>query len=139
MSKTSDKLPISTENGRKRGEMLQALRKHKGIVWKACEDVGITRHQHNDWMRDDIDYKQVYDGIMEDRTDYVESKLLELVDGAYYEVITEHGVTSLKDSPNAQAVKFYLSTKAKHRGYVERQEITGADGGPVQIIAPDNI
>lgn len=139
MSKTSDKLPISTEDGRKRGEMLQALREHKGIVWKACEEVGITRHQHNDWLRDDIDYKQVYDGIMEDRTDYVESKLLELVDGAYYEVVTQDGIQVVKDSPNAQAVKFYLSTKAKDRGYVERQEITGADGGPVQIIAPDNI
>jgi hypothetical protein len=139
MSKTSDKLPISTEEGRKRGEMLEALRKHKGIVWKACQDVGITRHQHNDWLRDDVDYKQVYYGIMDDRTDYVESKLLELVDGAYYEVVTQDGIQVVKDSPNAQAVKFYLSTKAKDRGYVERQEITGADGGPVQIIAPDNI
>jgi hypothetical protein len=139
MSKTSDKLPISTEEGRKRGEMLEALRKHKGIVWKACQDVGITRHQHNDWLRDDVDYKQVYYGIMDDRTDYVESKLLELVDGAYYEVVTQDGIQVVKDSPNTQAVKFYLSTKAKDRGYVERQEITGADGGPVQIIAPDNI
>jgi hypothetical protein len=90
-------------------------------------------------LRDDVDYKQVYYGIMDDRTDYVESKLLELVDGAYYEVVTQDGIQVVKDSPNAQAVKFYLSTKAKDRGYVERQEITGADGGPVQIIAPDNI
>ena len=33
----------------------------------------------------------------------------------------------------AWAVKYVLSTKGKRRGYVERQEITGADGGGVDI------
>lgn len=139
MAKTSDKLPISSEDGRKRGEMLQALRRHKGIVWKACQEVGITRYQHDDWMRDDPDYRATYATIKEDQIDFVESKLLELVEGAEYEVMTEHGPQILKDGPNAQAVKFYLETQGKKRGYVVRQEITGADGGPVQIIAPDNI
>ena len=31
------------------------------------------------------------------------------------------------------AIKYILSTKGKSRGYVERQEVTGADGGKVQI------
>lgn len=139
MAKTSDKLPISSEDGRKRGEMLQALRRHKGIVWKACQEMGITRYQHDDWMRDDPDYKAAYQTIKEDQIDFVEMKLLELVEGAEYEVMTERGPQVLKDGPNAQAVKFYLETQGKKRGYVVRQEITGADGGPVQIIAPDNI
>ena len=119
--------------------MLQALRRHKGVVWKACQEVGITRYQHDDWMRDDPDYRATHATIKEDQIDFVVSKLLELVEGAEYEVMTEHGPQFLKDAPNVQAVKFYLETQGKKRGYVVRQEITGADGGPVQIIAPDNI
>ena len=31
-----------------------------------------------------------------------------------------------------QAVKYLLSTKGKRRGYTERQEISGPEGGPIQ-------
>lgn len=31
------------------------------------------------------------------------------------------------------AIKFYLATQAKDRGYVQRQEMTGADGAPITI------
>jgi len=30
------------------------------------------------------------------------------------------------------AIKYILSTKGKSRGYVERQEVTGADGKPME-------
>lgn len=33
----------------------------------------------------------------------------------------------------AWAVCFFLKTQAKERGYVERSEVTGKDGGPVTI------
>jgi hypothetical protein len=33
----------------------------------------------------------------------------------------------------AWAVCFFLKTQAKDRGYTERQELTGKDGGPVTI------
>lgn len=31
------------------------------------------------------------------------------------------------------AVTFWLKTQAKHRGYTERQEFTGANGQPIEI------
>ena len=33
------------------------------------------------------------------------------------------------------AVCFYLKTQGKDRGYVERHELTGKDGGPVELAA----
>ena len=38
-------------------------------------------------------------------------------------------------SGEAWAVCFYLKTQGKGRGYVERQEITGADGGAISVEA----
>jgi hypothetical protein len=98
----------------------------------------ITRHQHNDWLREDPVYKECVEAIKEDRTDFVEQQMMKLIEGAEYEVLTEHGIQTLKDMPCKSTIKFYLETVAKNRGYVNRQEITGADGGAVQIIA-DNV
>ena len=37
----------------------------------------------------------------------------------------------------AWAVCFFLKTQGKSRGYVERQEVTGADGGAIIMQCPD--
>lgn len=119
--------------------MLGALKKTLGRVTEACEKVDIARSTHYLWMNSDPEYKEAVQAIDEAAIDFAEGKLFELIGGAKKEVVTEHGIQTVKDAPNPTATIFYLKTKAKHRGYVERQEITGADGGPVQIIAPDNI
>ena len=38
----------------------------------------------------------------------------------------------------AWAVCFFLKTQGKRRGYVERQEVTGADGGAIVMRWPDD-
>ena len=102
--------------------MIEALEKSLGIVTTACKAVGISRETHYRWLREDEKYKASVDAIADIALDFAESSLHKQI---------QNGEVS--------STIFYLKTKGKSRGYVERQEITGADGGPVQIIAPDNI
>ena len=52
------------------------------------------------------------------------------------EAILDHAESALYRAVlqgELSAVKWLLATKGKGRGYVERQEVTGSDGGPVQV------
>jgi len=52
------------------------------------------------------------------------------------EVFLDSAVSVLKtkiEEQDLQAAKWLLATKGKHRGFTERQEITGADGVPIEI------
>jgi hypothetical protein len=86
--------------------MLDALEKSLGIVTTAVKAVGIARSTHYDWMEADPDYKASVEAISEMAIDFAESQLHK----------------RMKDGSDT-AIIFYLKTKAKKRGYVERQEI----------------
>ena len=98
--------------------MLAALEKSLGIVKTACQEVGIARQTHYNWMEADPEYKQAVESIADGVIDFVESKL--------------HG---LIDKGDTAATIFYMKTKGKKRGYIERQEITGADNQPIITIS----
>jgi len=114
--------------------MIAALKTTYGRVTKACEIVDIARSTHYLWTTTDEEYKQAVDDVNEAAIDHVESKLFDLIDGALYETMTEEGIVTLKDKPSATAAIFYLKTKGKGRGYVERQELAGVENAPINII-----
>jgi hypothetical protein len=86
--------------------MLDALERSLGIVSTACEKAGISRQTHYNWLKDDPEYKEAVRAIEERTIDFAESHLHALI----------------KDK-NPAATIFFLKTKGKNRGYVERQEI----------------
>jgi hypothetical protein len=90
-------------------KLLEALKQSLGIVTQACESVGIHRSTYYDWLEKDADFKKEVDAIQEIAIDFVEGKL--------FENIESNDVTS---------IIFYLKTKAKGRGYIEKQEIDHA-------------
>ena len=105
----------------KKEQMLQALERSLGIVTTACNAVGINRSTHYDWMRKDAEYKQAVKSI-EDRTlDFAESHLHKLI-----------------KEGNPAATIFFLKTKGKGRGYVERQEIEVAEKKPLSWFVSDD-
>ena len=86
--------------------MLEALEKSLGVVTSACKSVGISRETHYRWMREDSNYKDSVDDLANVALDFAESQLHQQIKGG-----------------NPTAAIFYLKTKGKNRGYVERQEI----------------
>lgn len=94
-----------TKTDIKKKAMIQALEKSLGIVTNACKQAGISRQTHYEWMRKDLDYAAAVNDISDIALDFAESKL--------HEQIFEGSVPS---------IIFYLKTKGKARGYVERQE-----------------
>ena len=70
--------------------------------------------------------------------------LWELVESKREEWLDDCEATLIKKAKKGDttALIFIMKTQGKKRGYVERQEVTGADGGPLtltqlEIINPD--
>jgi hypothetical protein len=120
-----------------KAKMVEALARTYGRVTDAAKIVDIDRTTHYRWLKEDEEYRTAVESVGEVALDFVEGKLFELIEGAEREVMTEAGPIMLKETPNPTACIFYLKTKGKKRGYVERQEITGADGGAVTIVLSD--
>lgn len=110
----------------KKRAMLKALRKNLGIVSSAAKAAGIHRDTHYAWMKDDKVYKDAAASIVEDGLDFAESKLFELINGVTM-VLPAKGKqkeqTVYMAPPNVAATIFYLKTKGKHRGYIERVQL----------------
>ena len=85
--------------------MIKALEKSLGIVTTAAKSVGIDRTTHYSWMEQDAEYKAAVDGISDIALDFAESKLHEQINNG-----------------EVSSTIFYLKTKGKKRGYVERVE-----------------
>ncbi len=91
--------------------MIEALEKSLGIVTTACKKVGIGRTTFYDWLKEDKEFAKEVNQIQDIALDFAETQL--------------H--SQIGDGSTAATI-FYLKTKGKKRGYVERQEITGLEG-----------
>lgn len=111
---------------RRKRAMLEALKKSLGIVSQAASKVGISRDTHYDWMAADPSYSHAVRMIADAAIDFVESKMFQLINGITVLIPGKDGEMQevYTKEPNAGLIKYYLSTKAKHRGYVERLQLT---------------
>lgn len=100
-------------------EFLKVLKANAGILQPACEAFGISRATAWNWRKADPDFAAACEQIMEEVIDFAESKLYQ----------------NIKDGDNA-SIFFFLKCKAKHRGYVEKSELSVSgdpNGAPIQI------
>jgi hypothetical protein len=126
---------MSNKSANKKENMLQCLQQSMGIVSTAATKANISRKTHYEWYNEDSDYAAQVDAINESCIDFAESKLMELINGAKHEVATAKGeVLQVQDGPNPTACIFYLKTKGKKRGYVEKSELdVGGNGINITI------
>ena len=96
--------------------MLLALEKSLGVVTTACKNAGIGRTQFYAWLKSDKEFYEAVKDIENIAIDFAESQLHHQIQGG-----------------NTSATIFYLKTKGRNRGYVERQEIAGVKDQPVEI------
>jgi hypothetical protein len=86
--------------------VIEALEKSLGVVTTACKQSEVSRTQFYQWLKDDERFKAEVNDISNITLDFAESQLhKQIMDG------------------NTSATIFYLKTKGKKRGYVERTEV----------------
>lgn len=98
-------------------QMITAIKQNNGILAKAAQSIGCARSTVSKYIEDYATVRAAYEEANETNIDFVESKLMQNIQAG-----------------DTTAIIFFLKTKAKGRGYVERQEITGADGDAVHVV-----
>lgn len=93
---------------------LDAYDKSGCNVSVACKVSNVGRRTVYDWIEQSSEFAAAKEEIDEANIDYVETKLMKRI-----------------QDDDLTAIIFYLKTKGKKRGYVERVESTGADGSPL--------
>lgn len=95
----------------------QALRAAAGIYTQAAVMLHCAPNTIANYVKRNKRLQRAYDEILDERLDLAETALLK----------------AIGDS-DVRAVIFYLKTKGKHRGYTERTEVTGKDGGAISTV-----
>ena len=90
--------------------LLLALEKTLGVVTSACKKVKVSRMQFYRYYNGDEKFRIEVDEISEVALDFAETQLYKQI---------EQG--------NATSTIFYLKTKGKKRGYIERVDLTNSD------------
>lgn len=97
-------------------KFLEVYKVNTKSITDACEAAGISRRTFYHWKKEDEDFAASVQDIEEGLIDFAESKLFENIKGN-----------------KTNEILFYLKTKGKSRGYVERQEHHIEGGFPTKI------
>lgn len=104
-----------TENSK--SLLLDALEKSLGVITTACKTAQIHRSTFYKWYNEDPGFAEAVDDIENIAIDFAESNLHQKI---------KKGDTA--------AIIFYLKTKGKKRGYIEKQEFDVSNQGNITII-----
>lgn len=114
-------------------QILESLEKHHGIVTTACASIGLARSTYYSWLEVDTEFKEAVEEIRETAIDFVESKLMEKIDGVTTQSYNAKGEPVIYELPPSDtAIIFFLKTRGKKRGYVERMEYD--DVTPIKLL-----
>lgn len=90
-------------------QIATALRETKGMIYLAAKQLQCVPQTIYNRLEKSPDLKSLHVALNGETGDTAELKLMQAIDDG-----------------QPWAIAFYLKTKGKHRGYVERQEISGS-------------
>jgi len=95
----------------KKKNFIKLLRKNLGVLTPTISTIDIHHQTYYNWMEKDEKFKAEVDLVKEIALDFVESQLFKAISNG-----------------NSLLIKFYMKTKGKHRGYIERieQDVKGS-------------
>ena len=112
-------------NGYTIEEVIKAIYDAHGLLAPTSRILGCTRQTVYNYAKRYATVRQAIDEARDTTLDFAEQQLMKAVKAG-----------------SVPAIMFLLKTVGKSRGYVERQELTGADGGAIEqsvmIYVPDN-
>ncbi len=86
--------------------VIEALEKSLGVVTSACKNAGVGRTQFYNWLKEDKEFAKQVNDISNIALDFAETQLHKQINDG-----------------NTSATIFYLKTKGKKRGYIEKIEV----------------
>lgn len=107
MAKKKQDSPKTQHNKR---ALIEAMTKSLGIVTQACTSVKLDRATYYDYYNNDPVFKKAIDDIQNVALDFVEGQLFKQI-----------------NKGEVSSTIFYLKTKGKSRGFVERSEVEVAE------------
>lgn len=97
---------MQTKSDILKNNLVEALEQSLGVVTTACKIVGCARSTFYEYYNKDSAFKDAVDELQNMTLDFVESQLHKQI-----------------QEGNTTATIFYLKTKGKKRGYIERREV----------------
>jgi hypothetical protein len=105
-AKQQTKRPADNKKQQLKKALLEALEKSLGVVTTACKSVGCDRTVFYRYYKEDAEFKDAVDSIDDIALDFAESQLHKQIAGG-----------------NPVSTIFFLKTRGKKRGYVEKSEV----------------
>lgn len=124
MGKKASTKPSSKKRPNEKFEpeiVAEAIRKASGIQAAAARMLKCDRDTVARYIREHDVCRQAYEEANEVQLDIAEARLAEIVN-------------SPGNKDHFKALRFYLRTKGRRRGYVERQEVENVGTQPITLI-----
>jgi hypothetical protein len=104
------KTTVADKSRQNKLRLVEAMHKSLGIVTQACAAVGVHRDTYYEYYKKDAEFKRQIDDIQNVALDFVEGQLFKQI-----------------NKGEVSSTIFYLKTKGKNRGFVERSEVEVAE------------
>lgn len=117
-------------------QLIEAMKASGGVISTACEIAGVSRQTYYNYINDDDDFREVVEQIEDEKLDFAQSQLMTLIKGFKKKDDDGNELDEYDVLPCKSSIFFFLKTKGKHLGFVERTEHMHGDI-PEQEFFPD--